>query len=94
MPQKKETQNFETALERIEQLAAQMETGDLRLDDLIGAYEEGLRLLKYCSERLAQAEKRLQPITRDAAGRPQGLAPMPEPEEMLDIPAFLRRQAD
>jgi exodeoxyribonuclease VII small subunit len=77
MAPKKNAQTFESALDRIEQIAAQMETGDLPLDDLVGAYEEGLRLIRFCSERLDVAEKRLQTITRDAAGQPQGLADAP-----------------
>ena len=77
MAAKKPTPTFESALERIEQIAGRMETGELPLDDLIVAYEEGLRLIRFCSERLDEAEKRLQTITRDAAGQPQGLADLP-----------------
>ena len=77
MPQKKEHQTFESALDRIEQIAARMEAGDLPLDDLIVAYEEGLRLIRFCSERLETAEKRLETITRDAAGQPTGATPVP-----------------
>jgi exodeoxyribonuclease VII small subunit len=77
MAQKKNTPTFESALERLEQIAARMENGDLPLEDLIVAYEEGLRLIRSCSERLDEAEKRLETITRDAAGQPRGLAPIP-----------------
>ncbi len=82
MAQKKNTQTFESALERLDQIAAQMETGDLPLDDLVGVYEEGLRLIRFCSGRLEEAEKRLQTISRDDAGRPQGLAAIENPEEI------------
>ncbi len=68
MAQKKNPQTFESALERIEQIAAQMETGELPLEQLMDHYEEGLRLVRFCSERLEEAEKRLEAITRDAAG--------------------------
>lgn len=76
MPQKKEPQTFESSLARIEQIAARMEAGDLPLDDLIVAYEEGLRLIRFCSQRLDDAEKRLEAITRDSAGQPRGIAPV------------------
>ena len=76
MPQKKEPQTFEAALERIEQIAARMEAGDLPLDELIVAYEESLRLIRFCSGRLDDAEKRLETITRDATGQPRGTAPV------------------
>jgi len=78
---KKNTQTFESALERIEQIAAQMETGDLPLDQLVIIYEEGLGLVRFCSQRLSEAEKRLQAITRDSAGHPQGIAPAGDPLE-------------
>ena len=82
-PAKKEPKpTFESALARVEQIAAQMETGDLPLEELVTAYEEGLRLLRFCSERLEVAEKRLETITRDAAGRPQGLATVSTTEEI------------
>jgi exodeoxyribonuclease VII small subunit len=78
-----EAQTFESAMERIEQIAARMESGDMPLEDLVVVYEEGLRLVKFCSARLEEAEKRLQVITRDAAGRPQGLATVQNPAEIL-----------
>jgi len=82
MSQKKNTETFESALERIEKIAAQMESGDLPLEQLVVAYEEGLRLVRFCSERLDAAEKRLQTITRDAAGQPQGVEVIENPEQM------------
>ncbi len=82
MPPKKTSQSFESALERIEQIAAQMEAGDLPLDELVRIYEEGLRLVRFCSERLEDAEKRLMVITRDATGQPQGLATIQNPAEI------------
>jgi exodeoxyribonuclease VII small subunit len=82
MAPKKTPQTFESALERVEQIAAQMETGDLPLDHLVRVYEEGLRLVRFCSERLEEAEKRLQVITRDATGQPQGLEAVQNPGEI------------
>jgi exodeoxyribonuclease VII small subunit len=82
MPPKKTAETFESALERIEQIAAQMENGDLPLDQLVVVYEEGLRLVRFCSQRLEEAEKRLQTITRDAAGQPQGLATVQDPAQI------------
>ena len=82
MAPKKETETFETALARVEKIAAQMESGDLPLEQLVVVYEEGLRLIRFCSERLEEAEKRLQTISRDSAGQPQGLATVQSPEEI------------
>jgi exodeoxyribonuclease VII small subunit len=82
MAPKKEVQTFESALERIEQIAARMETGEFPLDQLIQAYEEGLGLIRYCSERLDEAEKRLETITRNASGQPKGLATVQKDPEI------------
>jgi len=82
IPSPKNAQTFETALERVEQIAAQMESGSLPLEDLVVVYEEGLRLVRFCTERLDDAEKRLQAITRDAAGQPTGLATISSPDEI------------
>jgi len=82
MAAKKEVQTFESALERIEEIAARMEPGDLPLDQLVVVYEEGLRLIRFCAERLDEAEKRLQTITRNSAGQPQGLATVETPGEI------------
>jgi len=39
------------------------------LEELIGRYEEGMKLVKICQERLANAEQRIEIITRNHAGK-------------------------
>jgi exodeoxyribonuclease VII small subunit len=82
MPTKKDPQTFEAALERVEKITGQMENGELPLEELVLVYEEGLRLIQFCSSRLEEAEKRLQTITRNAAGEPQGFATIQDPGEI------------
>jgi exodeoxyribonuclease VII small subunit len=86
MAAKKTTETFESALERIEQIAARMEGNEVPLEQLIVDYEEGLRLVRFCTERLDAADKRLESITRNTAGEPQPLpttlAPTQNPEEI------------
>jgi len=62
--------NFEQAMKRLEEIVEKMESGDLPLEDLIVRYEEGMKLVKVCQERLAAAEQRIEIITRDSAGKP------------------------
>lgn len=59
---------FETALERLEQIVAEMEGDRLALEDLLTRYEEGTRLVKVCQQRLDAAEKRIELISREASG--------------------------
>ncbi|MEO6971143.1 MAG: exodeoxyribonuclease VII small subunit [Chthoniobacterales bacterium] len=62
--------NFEQAMKRLEEIVEKMESGDLPLEDLIVRYEEGMKLVKICHERLAAAEQRIEIITRNSAGKP------------------------
>ena len=62
---------FESAVERLEQIVEAMEGGELPLEEMLERYEEGTRLVKLCSEKLAAAEKRIEIVTRNAADKPQ-----------------------
>jgi exodeoxyribonuclease VII small subunit len=62
--------NFEHAMARLEEIVDTMESGELPLEDLIVRYEEGMKLVKVCQERLASAEDRIEIITRNSAGKP------------------------
>jgi exodeoxyribonuclease VII small subunit len=61
--------NFETAMDRLESIVEQMESGKLPLEDLIVRYEEGMNLVKICQERLASAEQKIEIIARNSAGK-------------------------
>jgi len=61
--------NFERAMDRLETIVDEMESGKMMLEDLIVRYEEGMKLVGICQERLATAEKRIEIITRDHAGK-------------------------
>jgi exodeoxyribonuclease VII small subunit len=83
---------FETAVERLEAIVEAMEGDKLPLTDLLVRYEEGTRLVKFCHEQLAAAEKRIEIITRGAKGEPQ-LAPF-EPEKTPTSPAPAPKTAE
>jgi exodeoxyribonuclease VII small subunit len=61
--------NFEGAMDRLEKIVEQMESGKLPLEDLIVRYEEGMNLVKICQERLANAEQKIEIIARNSAGK-------------------------
>src|SRR6266404_7214960 len=61
--------NFEKAMDRLEAIVEQMESGKLPLEDLIVRYEEGMNLVKVCQERLVSAEKKIEIIARNSAGK-------------------------
>jgi exodeoxyribonuclease VII small subunit len=71
---KKEEPSFEAAIGRLESIVEQMESDKLSLEDLLVRYEEGVKLVKLCAEKLQAAEKRIEIITRDAGGKPKTAA--------------------
>ena len=70
--------SFETAITRLEQLVEEMDSANLPLQDLITRYEEGVQLVKVCEDRLQEAGKRIEIITRNAAGKPVAVEFEPE----------------
>lgn len=68
--------SFEEALERLEQLVERLEEGDVPLEESLGHYAEGTRLVKLCQERLDRAEALIRELTETAEGfglKPSGL---------------------
>src|SRR5256712_13601393 len=72
--------NFEGAMDRLEKIVEQMESGKLALEDLIVRYEEGMKMGKICQERLANAEQKIEIITRNSAGKAGEKEFKPTPE--------------
>ena len=59
---------FEEALDRLEALVEAMDHGDLELEDSLRKFEEGIKLVRSCSERLRDAELRVKQLEVDAGG--------------------------
>lgn len=58
--------NFETALAELEQLVAQLESGDMPLEQLLGGYQRGAELLKFCRDRLEAVEGQVKVLDQGA----------------------------
>lgn len=54
--------DFEDALQQLEAIVRQLEDGDLKLDDALGAFEQGIRLSRHCQQALQSAEQRVQKL--------------------------------
>lgn len=59
---------LEESLARLEEIVEEIERTPPPLEELIGRYEEGMKLLAACRGKLDAAEKRIEIITRDARG--------------------------
>jgi len=53
---------FEQALEELEVIVKELETGTIELDAAIEKYTEAMRLAKYCSEKLKSATDKVNKI--------------------------------
>ena len=63
-------EKFENLLARLEQIVADMENADLPLEKLLENYEEGMRLVKACGDRLTDAEQKVEILSRAVAVEP------------------------
>lgn len=55
--------SFEAAMERLEHIVNQLESGDVPLEQAIDLFQEGMLLSKNCSTKLEQVEKRIEMLT-------------------------------
>ena len=60
---------FEKALEQLEKIVEDLEGGNLSLEDAMKKYEEGVKLSRLCSQKLGQAENRIEFLTRALNGK-------------------------
>lgn len=51
--------NFEENMNKLETIVADLEKGDLNLDDSVKKFEEGIKISKECNEMLEEAEKKI-----------------------------------
>jgi exodeoxyribonuclease VII small subunit len=66
-----DNQTFESALENLEQLVEQLESGELSLEDSLAAFEKGVALVKSCNQKLTEVEKKIELLVRDKEGKLQ-----------------------
>jgi len=53
-------QTFEDALAELEEIAVRLEDGTLGLDDSIKEFERGIKLARFCQEKLEEAERKIE----------------------------------
>lgn len=57
--QEQETVSFEENMKKLEEIAAELEKGELDLDTSVSKFEEGMKISKECNEMLEKAEKKI-----------------------------------
>ncbi|HYE76664.1 MAG TPA: exodeoxyribonuclease VII small subunit, partial [bacterium] len=61
--------SFEQAMERLEEIVGAMEGERMALDEMVCSYEEGMRLLKVCRQRIESARRRVELIVAETEGK-------------------------
>lgn len=67
------TLSFEQAMEELEAVVRQLETGKIKLDDAVSAYEKGVKLRQICEDKLAQAKAKIDILVLDKDNTPIGM---------------------
>ena len=61
---------FEQQLQRLEEIVAALEKGDVQLADSLSLFEEGAKLISACSRQLDQAEQQVVKLMKGPDGAP------------------------
>lgn len=61
---------FEKAFQNLEKIVQRLESEELPLDESLQLFEEGIRLSRFCHQRLEEVEKKIELILADAKGQP------------------------
>ncbi len=56
---------FESALARLQEIVSGLESGNVPLDESLTMFEEGVKLVKFCNEKLDGAEQKVKILLRD-----------------------------
>lgn len=72
--------DFESALKSLEEIVTKLESGDLTLDKSLELFEEGVGISRFCNAKLAEAERKVEILTKSAEGKLEE-APFPAGEE-------------
>ena len=59
---------FEEALEKLENSVKRLESGNMSLEDSLAEFEEAVKLVKVCNEKLELAEQKVRILTEASDG--------------------------
>jgi len=61
-------ERFEDALNKLEKIVSKLEEGDIPLEESLKLFEEGIRLSRFCNQKLDEAEKRVEILLKGKDG--------------------------
>ena len=60
---------FEKSMQRLEEIVLSLEGGELPLEDSLKVFEEGMKLVKFCSDKLEEAEQKVTLLVKESGGK-------------------------
>jgi exodeoxyribonuclease VII small subunit len=60
--------SFEQALQLLEKIVQELESGDLPLEKAMSKFEEGIQLTRFCSQKLDETEQKINLLLQDQQG--------------------------
>ena len=70
MAARRTSNEFEKSFQQLEKIVQRLEAEELPLDESLQLFEEGIRLSRFCHQRLEEVEKKIELILADAKGQP------------------------
>jgi len=60
-----ENLDFESALDKLQKIVEDLEKGGLSLDKTLAEFSQGMKLLKFCHQKLDKAEKKIELMLKE-----------------------------
>jgi exodeoxyribonuclease VII small subunit len=73
-----EASSFEDALKELEGIVKKLESGEAKLEEALGLFERGVKLSRFCSQKLEEAERKIEMLVKDSRGEYQAVPFEPE----------------
>lgn len=61
-------ERFEDALKKLEKVVSKLEEGNIPLEESLKLFEEGIRLSRFCNQKLEEAEKKVEILLKNKGG--------------------------
>ncbi|MBI1870125.1 MAG: exodeoxyribonuclease VII small subunit [Chlamydiae bacterium] len=56
-------------MEKLESIVALLESDEVNLDEALKRYEEGIKLIRFCTKKLEEAEKKIEILAKNEEGK-------------------------
>lgn len=68
---------YEEAMQKLEKVVGRLETDEVSLEESLELFEQGVKLMQTCHQRLNEIESRVQLLTRETEDDPGRLEDFP-----------------